>query len=194
MRIIHFTREVAMHFIYETQRLYLKVLTPDYAPAVLSFLYENREYFEPYETDKQDGYYTTKYQRNNLRMELQAFSKKKYIRFYVFKKGNDNDIIGTISFSNILPYPYSSASLGYKFDRHNLHMGYASEAVSCAVFSVFRDSVIHRIEAFVMPDNIPSIHLLDRIGFEYEGICKKSISICGQYKDHLRYALVKNSI
>ena len=181
-----------MNFIYESQRLNLKILSSDKAEDVLNFLYKNRHTFEPYEAYKPDNYYTLAYQRDNLRCEFNSFKQLKYIRFFVFKKGNDNDIIGTISFSNILSHPFSSAFIGYKFDKDFLHFGYATEAVACAILAVFRDLDLHRIEAYVMPKNLSSIKLLERIGFENEGLCKKNICICGKYEDHLRYALVKN--
>ena len=38
---------------YETNRLILKVLGPDYAPDVLRFYENDRELFERYETDRQ---------------------------------------------------------------------------------------------------------------------------------------------
>lgn len=181
-----------MQFLYESEHLYIKILTPDYAPSVLTFLYRNREYFEQYETSKPAKYYTVKYQRDNLRAEFTSFIKQRYIRFYVFEKGNDNDIIGTISFSNFLQYPYSNAYIGYKFDQNHLHMGYATEAVCCAVNAVFHDLKLHRLEAYVMPANLSSIRLLERIGFENEGICRQFICVCGKYEDHIRYALINS--
>lgn len=181
-----------MNFIYNTPRLQLKVVSEDFAPAVLKFLSENRQIFEPYETKKTDLYYTELYQQKNLKLEYKSFLEQKYMRYYVFKKGNDNEIIGTISFSNILKFPYSSAYIGYKFAQTYQHFGYATEAVKCAVFAAFRDANFHRIEAHVMPENTPSIHLLERIGFEYEGRSRALINIQGTYEDHLRYALINS--
>ncbi|MBQ3543775.1 MAG: GNAT family N-acetyltransferase [Lachnospiraceae bacterium] len=181
-----------MKFIYESKRLILKILTSDKAEDVLQFLYRNRYRFEPYEAEKPNSYYTLAYQRDNLKGEFNSFKNLKYIRFFVFKKGNDNDIIGTISFSNILSYPFSCATIGYKFDKDYLHLGYATEAVACAILAVFRDLDLHRIEAYVMPNNTSSIKLLERIGFEQEGLCHQNICICGKYEDHLRFSLIKN--
>lgn len=183
-----------MNFTYETQRLYLKVLNENFAPAVLDFLYRNREIFEPYETAKPSHYYTEKFQRANLRLEYKAFLKSKYARFFVYKKDDANTIIGTISFSNILYAPFSCGIIGYKFDKQYQGHGYATEAMHCAVSAAFQDSDMHRLTAFVLPDNKRSAHLLKRIGFAYEGICRKSICICGEYKDHCQYAIIDEDI
>lgn len=179
-----------MNFTYESPRLIMKVLNSDNASDVLSFLIKNKDEFERYEAKKTTNYYTLSYQKNNLKAELSAFRQLKYIRFYVFKKGNEDQIIGTISFSNILPYPYLSASIGYKFDSDFRHLGYASESIMYAISVVFNELKLHRIEAFVMPQNSSSINLLEKIGFHNEGLCKKSISICGKFEDHLRYAII----
>jgi ribosomal-protein-alanine N-acetyltransferase len=88
--------------------------------------------------------------------------------------------------------PFSSAMIGYKFDKNHHGYGYATEAVTCAIHNFFHDSDIHRLTAFVLPDNNKSVELLERIGFEYEGICRKSICICGEYKDHLQYSIIKD--
>lgn len=182
-----------MNFTYETPRLYIKVLNENYAPAVLDFLSRNCTVFEPYEAVKPAYYYTDKFQRTNLRLEYKAFIKSKYARFYVYKKDAPNTIIGTISFSNILKFPFCSGIIGYKFDKDYHHQGYATEAISCAIHAAFRDSDIHRLTAYVLPDNNSSICLLERIGFEFEGLCRKSICICGEYKDHLQYSIIDES-
>lgn len=180
-----------MDFSYSTNRLLIKILTPDYGPEVLKFLSDNKSDFEPYELTKPDNYYTVSYQKNNLKTEYKLFTKMKYIRFYVFKKENTNEIIGTISLSNIFPFPYSCATIGYKFDKNHRKNGYASEAICCIINALFRESFIRRIEAYVMPRNTASIHLLERIGFTNEGLCHKYVSINGIYEDHYRYSIIK---
>ena len=179
-----------MNFLYETTRLQLKVLNENHAADVLYFLQTNKAFFEPFEDQKKPSYYTLSYQTENLKAEYNAFLKTKYIRFYVFRKDSPNQIIGTISFSNLLPFPYSTATLGYKFAFAHQHMGYASEAVATACHALFKDAHFHRIEAFVLPDNLPSCHVLERIGFDLEGLCRGAININGIYRDHYKFALL----
>ena len=179
-----------MKFTIETDRLELRVLNNLYAADVLQFLEDNRLIFEAVESKKPSGFYTLNYQQETLRAEGQAFLQKRYMRYYVFCKNLPNRIIGTISFSNIIPFPYDSAVIGYKFDSLFHHKGYATEAVAAACHALFTDTNIHRIEAYVLPDNEPSHHLLERVGFEFEGTCRSVISIGDVYKDHYRYALI----
>lgn len=188
--IIITERYLAMKFVLETPRLELRVLNDLYAPEVLQFLEQNRNIFEPVEAPKPIGFYTLNYQRESLRAEGQAFLQNRYIRYYVFCKNLPDRIIGTVSFSSMIPFPYDSAVVGYKFDPAFQHKGYATEAITCACHALFSESNVHRIEAYVLPDNIPSQNLLERIGFEFEGISRSVINIHGSYKDHQRYALI----
>lgn len=182
--------KIAMKFVYKTERLYLKVLGPEQAPDVLSFLNNNRLIFEPYETYKHPSYYTLSHQSDILQAELNAFISLKYIRYYLFEKNDENTIIGTVSFSNILPEPFCSCTLGYKIDAGHQRMGYAKEAITAATTAMFSDFGIHRIEAYVLHNNIPSIKLLDSLGFTNEGLCRKCIKIQKEYKDHYLYSLI----
>lgn len=182
-----------MNFLYETPRLQLKVLNENYAAGVLDFLQTNKAFFEPFEAPKKPSYYTLSYQTENLKAEYHAFLNTKYIRFYVFRKDIPDCIIGTVSFSNLLPFPYSTATLGYKFAFEHQHMGYASEAVAAACHALFKDARFHRIEAYVLPDNLPSCHVLERIGFNLEGLCRDAININGIYRDHYKFALINHA-
>lgn len=179
-----------MNFNYETDRLYLKVLSSDYAEPVLEFLTNNRELFEQFESAKQPSYYTLSHQADILQAEYNAFLALKYIRYYIFKKDDNSKIIGTVSFSNIMPKPYCSCTIGYKIDSGHRHMGYAKEALTAAANAMFGDFGIHRIEAYVLDTNIPSMKLLESLGFSNEGLCLKCIQIQNKYRDHYRYSLL----
>lgn len=182
-----------MNFILETERLELRVLNEIYASDVLHFLELNKNIFEPFESPKPIGFYTLSYQKESLRAEYKAFLQSKYIRYYVFAKNLPDRIIGTVSFSNFLPFPFDSAVIGYKFDPAFQHKGYATESITTACHMLFTQNNVHRVEAYVLPDNLPSLHLLERVGFEFEGMSRSIINIHGKYRDHHRYALISGN-
>ncbi len=179
-----------MELTYETERLSLRILNESNSKMVLDFLWRNKEIFEPYETVKSGDYYTQEYQRKTLSTEFRQIAHFNYMRFYVFKKNYPDTIIGTVSFGNFLGEPYHSCALGYKFDLLFQHNGYAAEAIEKAVEVVFNEMNIHRIEAFIMPINQPSIRLINRLAFTFEGMSKELIRVNGEWKDHYRYARV----
>lgn len=174
---------------YETRRLILKVLGPDYANDVLQFYLNDKELFEKYEADRCPNFYTENYHRNILHLEYGLCLKLTHIRFYVFEKENPETIVGTVSLYEI-SNTYSKAELGYKFSSQHHHKGYASEAVEKILDIAFTELGLHRICARVMEENTPSIRLLLGLGFEKEGVCRDFMKLRGQWVDHVQYSLL----
>ena len=179
-----------MLFEYETDRLVLKVLRPEAAPMVLDFYLRDQALFERYEPKRNENFYTTMYQQKQLRCEYNLAFQKASVRYYVFLKEDPNTIIGTVSIQDIKNAMYSSCQIGYKFSSQYHHKGYASEAVERIIDMVFCEMNLHRINAWVLPDNMPSIHLLQRMSFEWEGLCRGFLLLNGNWMDHLQYSLL----
>ena len=78
----------------------------------------------------------------------------------------------------------------YKFDAAFQHQGYAREAVTKVLNIAFTDLSLHRVFARVMPENTPSLRLLEVIGFTCEGTEYACTQIQGKWEDHIRYALL----
>lgn len=179
-----------MNFEHHTERLILKVLTPDYLREVLEFQVRNKELFEKYEPSRPDNFYTFSHQQAILKKEYKLALKLDSIRFYIFKKDTPDTIIGTVCLHDIIHSPYSCCELGYKFDAAWHRMGYATESISALLPVIFKDLNLHRVFARVVPDNEASIGLLHSLGFFQEGLERESIQIQGKWTDHLRYAKI----
>lgn len=180
-----------MNLIYETDRLLLKVLRPDWAHKVLDFYLDNKYVFEKYEALRPPNFYTARYQKSILSCEYSMAMKLTTVRFWVFQKENPKDIIGTVCFRDMKRSIYDSCELGYKFDARYWHKGYATEALMEGISIMFDDLKLHRIEAFVMPNNKPSIKLLQSLSFQEEGLLHKNAKINGTWEDHILYGLVQ---
>ncbi len=174
---------------YETNRLILKVLGPDYASDVLRFYEQDVELFEKYEADRHPHFYTENHQRTVLQLEQSLFMRLQLVRFYVYLKEDPDTIIGTVSLYEI-SRAYGRAALGYKFASAHHHKGYATEALEKLISLAFGELELHRLYAHVQPDNTPSIQLLERLGFTYEGICRSYMRMRGCWTDHGQYSLL----
>ena len=102
-------------------------------------------------------------------------------------------IIGSVNFTRIEHGPFSHATIGYKMDRDYQNMGYTKEACKAAIAVIFSNYKIHRIEARVAPDNTASIHVLEHLGFVYEGIEYQGVEVNGAFQDHYRYSLLQSA-
>ena len=134
-----------MKFIYETDRLILKLLGEDDAPAVLQFYKQNQNVFEPYETIHPEQFYTVAYQRTLMNCELNLTLKHSLIRFYIFRRENPDEIIGTVCFRNINRSTYYSCETGYRFSPAYWHRGYAREALAFGIQLMFEEFHLHRL-------------------------------------------------
>ncbi|MCZ8086471.1 MAG: GNAT family protein [Brevundimonas sp.] len=70
--------------------------------------------------------------------------------------------------------------------------GLAREAVGAAVDHVFREGLTEVATADVDPENLPSIRLLERLGFERTGSAERTWNIGGVWKDSLYFALTRD--
>jgi len=181
-----------MDMHYETDRLFLKILQSDSVPLVLDFYKKNKAVFEACEPDRPKNFYTKEYLSALMKCEFDLTMKAIAIRFWVFEKDNPDKIIGTISFQDIIRSVYQCCHIGYKFDPDYWHQGYAKESIQKAISVVLKEFHLHRIEALVLPDNLPSIRLLEKLKFQYEGVSRKCIFLHSRWTDHLCYSFIES--
>lgn len=183
-----------MQFIYQTDRLLLKILTPEYAAIINQFYQENRLFLEPFEPSKPSNFYQNDFHHSNLRSEYDAFLRMTHIRYWIFIKEDPSYPIGTVCFSNILHGAFQKCMVGYKLGEAFCHQGYMQEALSFLIPLLMGELRLHRIEAYVQPDNEPSIRLLSKLGFAEEGYLQQYAEIQGKWTDHLIFSYISPPI
>lgn len=182
-----------MQFELSTNRLVLKVLNSDAAPEVLDFYLRNRDIFEKYEPLLGDDFYTVEHHQKILEYEYKNTLSLSMIRYWVFEKNNPEKVIGTVSLRNIIRPIYASCTIGYKMDRDYMNRGYCTEAIKSILAEAEKSLGIHRVEAYILPTNAPSIHLVEKLGFEKEGLLRDKIMLEGIRKDHFLYSYIANN-
>ncbi|MEE1079359.1 MAG: GNAT family protein [Agathobacter sp.] len=181
-----------MLFQYETPRLRLRITEPYDADMVLDFFMRDKELFERYEADRVPNFYTVEHQEKLLRAEYQLALHMQCIRFYITLKDDPSKIIGTMCLRNIQRPLYGSCEIGYKFSSAFHHKGYATEALRKVCEIAVKELGLHRINAWVHPQNTDSMKLLERNGFYEEGLCKEYLMLHGQWTDHIQYVYLNS--
>ena len=182
-----------MHTRYETDRLVLRILNARHRRKILEFLQNNRTVFDACEPLKPAAFYTEEFQRRLIAQEYHSSMRNTFFRFYIFRKEQPDQIIGSVSFGQIQEAPFYSCSIGYKLDTRFQGFGYAREAVSAAI-SILCDTIpIHRITAYILPENTRSIRLAEELHFQYEGTCMRLVNIGGNWRDHLKYVYINHA-
>jgi [ribosomal protein S5]-alanine N-acetyltransferase len=82
------------------------------------------------------------------------------------------------------------AAIGYIIDPARHRQGIATEAVSAMLRFCFEDLGLHRLQAFIHPENTPSRALIEKLGFRCEGLLRENLRVGDDWRDDLLYALL----
>lgn len=170
----------------ETENLMLEPPSAAAADEYAAYYSRNSEFLASYGPARDPHYCSPEAQAALAEQELNDSS---VIRMWL-RHRRDNRIIGSIKFSNIIRGPFQSCFAGYALDSEYTNRGYMSEGLSAAVDYLFRMERLHRIEANIIPGNLPSQRVVEKLGFLYEGRARKYLFINGKWRDHLHMVLL----
>ena len=103
----------------------------------------------------------------------------------------DGAILGVIRLTEIVRGVFQSAYLAFYLGAPHAERGYMSEGLALTLDVAFRRLKLHRLEANVQPGNRRSIALVRRLGFRKEGLSRRYLKIGGRWRDHERWAILK---
>lgn len=178
-----------MKFEYTFEGMTLKVLDETFAGKVLEFYSSNREEFDRYEVAKPDNFYTTEYIAATLKAEYAALLKGEFGRFFLFSDDLPGEILGSVSFFGVTSIN-RSCRIGYKIDKNYRQLGLGSLMVKHMLEILTHEKEMHRIEAYIHPQNISSINLVKSLGFISEGTAYSYVKLNGSWQDHLRFVYI----
>jgi ribosomal-protein-alanine N-acetyltransferase len=104
----------------------------------------------------------------------------------------DGAIVGVVNLNEIVRGALQSAFLGYYAFAGSAGHGHMTEAVRLALRHAFEVLGLHRVEANVQPGNRRSLALVVRCGFRREGFSLRYLKIGGRWRDHERWAVVRD--
>lgn len=129
--------------------------------------------------------------RQMYRRRLRAYAKDVRDDFgysYFISDTRTDTLLGGITLSNVRRGSAQTAALGYWIGQPYAGQGRMTEAVQTLLPFAFRTLRLHRLEAACMPHNAASIRVLERSGFEREGLARSYLKINGRWEDHLLFA------
>jgi ribosomal-protein-alanine N-acetyltransferase len=88
---------------------------------------------------------------------------------------------------------HSRAEIGYTIWKEtDRGKGYMKEALPPIIHFGFNNVNLHRIEAFIGPDNTPSINLVKSLGFEQEGYLREHYYTNNRFEDSIVFSLLRS--
>ena len=177
----------------ETERLRLSVLRKSEAQRITEYFVKNREFHRKFAQTHSDDYFTVSSQKKYLAYDCDSFLEGTLVPLWISLKG-DPEVIGRISFFNFAYGGMMSCACGYHLDKEHVGQGYMTEALKGSMAFLFDEYKMHRIEAFILPENEPSLDLVKRLGFHYEGRRISYMHINGKYRDHEAFYILEDDM
>jgi ribosomal-protein-alanine N-acetyltransferase len=106
--------------------------------------------------------------------------------FGIFLEGR---FAGEITLSSIQRGPFQNGSIGYWIDEELAGSGLTPEAVVVVLQFAFETLSLHRIEVAIIPRNLASRRVVEKLALRNEGVALGFLEINGEWEDHVRYAM-----
>ncbi len=125
-----------------------------------------------------------------LMKDLESDAQGNSMCWAVTCKGQDEMIGKVILFQ--FSQENQRAEIGYLLNRKYWRQGVMNQALGAVIDFAFNSLNLHRIEADVDTENIPSLGLLEKLGFEREGLFRDRWRVYGKWQDSVMLALINN--
>lgn len=170
--------------ILETERLYLKEVTPEYFQYLFEHCTDN-------ELKEELCYSDADLQKAKARYTLGMSNYHMTFKYFLLQDKQTNKTIGTCGYYRWYP-EHDRAEFGYVMsDESYRKQGLMKEAADRLIKYGFEDMNIHRIEAFASPANTPSVKILEGLGMKYEGLMREHFLTNGKHEDSACYSILK---
>jgi ribosomal-protein-alanine N-acetyltransferase len=123
-----------------------------------------------------------------LQQELDWFESDSNISWGI-ALAESNRIIGKITLFQFNEQN-SRAEIGYMLGHEHWGKGYMYEAMKAVIDYAFNKLELHRIEADTDPENLASLAILEKFGFQREGYFQERWWVHGQWADSVMLALL----
>lgn len=193
MALFRFPSEPPSRPLIRTPNLYLRAPQASDHAAWAVLRMESREFLTPWEPTWNEDDLTRASFRLRAKRAAREISTDEAYSLFIFETGTET-LLGGLTLGLIRRGVAQACTLGYWMGRRHSGRGHMTEAVRGAVRFAFSDLALHRVEAACLPNNEPSRRLLERVGFQHEGLARAYLKINGNWADHLLYGVLSSDI
>ena len=126
--------------------------------------------------------------RARMRRQRATIASGRALVGFLFLRDEPSKLVGGLTLTNIRRSAAQSATVGYWMGAAYAFQGYMSEALEAVAAEAFGPHGLHRLEAAAVPENQASRRVLERCGFQFEGVARSYLKIAGQWRDHHLFA------
>ncbi|OAB43614.1 GNAT family N-acetyltransferase [Paenibacillus glacialis] len=168
--------------------IYLRPLQKDDSRSLLDLRILTRSVYAAYEPRQYESFYTLHEQQQLILRRIHDAENDHAYMFGIFNM--NGKLIGQITLSNVVRGVGQFADVGYFIDPEEKNKGYMTAALHLILKYSFQSLALHRIQAAILLDNQPSRRVLEKVGFQPEGIARQFIKINDQWQDHQTFAIL----
>ena len=151
---------------------------------------QSRAFLTPWEPTWPSDDLTRAAFRRRLRRQAEDIAADESFAFLIFDSTSD-ELLGGLTLGGVRRGVAQAATLGYWMGAPHAGKGRMTRAVAAVVRFGFDTLRLHRLEAACIPDNAPSIALLECNGFQREGFARAYLKINDAWRDHVLLALLE---
>ncbi|EKO3413582.1 ribosomal protein S5-alanine N-acetyltransferase [Vibrio fluvialis] len=177
------------HVFKTDGEIILRTAEFDDAARISNYFTVNRDYLKPWEPKREEAFFSELGWQQRL-IKLSELHKMSLGFYLLIIDADSDEILGTISFSNISRFPFYACNVGYSLAEQAQGKQIMTRALKMACDYMFNEQNLHRVMASYMPHNKRSEAVLQRLGFVHEGQAKDYLLIDGQWQDHNLTSLV----
>lgn len=172
-----------------TSGIGIRSLTRDDAEELCTMMVVSKEQHAPFEPIRGDLFYTVDEQRKRI-IDRENHSKQGQVYCFGVFEFDTERLVGQVSLSNVSRGVAQYADVGYSTHAFYMGKGYMSAAVKLVLHYAFYELHLHRIQASILVHNTASRRVLEKNGFQAEGIARQYLKIAGIWQDHQIYAAI----
>ncbi len=150
----------------------------------------NKNHLIPFEPKWNTGWDERKYFTQRLSRQEKEWKDDHAYAFLLFERPSGT-LVGGININSVCRGAAQYGWLGYWIDVERQGQSLMYEGLDAVIRFGFSVAKLQRINAATLPNNMRSRKLLERLGFEEEGLAKAYVEIEGKRQDHVLYGLNK---
>lgn len=177
------------HVFKTDGEIILRTAEFDDAARISNYFTVNRDYLKPWEPKREEAFFSELGWQQRL-IKLSELHKMSLGFYLLIIDADSDEMLGTISFSNISRFPFYACNVGYSLAEQAQGKQIMTRALKMACDYMFNEQNLHRVMASYMPHNKRSEAVLQRLGFVHEGQAKDYLLIDGRWQDHNLTSLV----
>ena len=101
----------------------------------------------------------------------------------------DDAFRGEMNLSSVQRGPFQNSYVGYWMDERVAGQGYTPEALVASMRFAFEDLGLHRVQIAIIPRNLASRRVVEKLDIRFEGTATRYLEINGAWEDHMRFAM-----